>query len=881
MRYFLLHKDPSDLVATMTVRDLSAESEETLSGRFQDVFTEFLKRYRQNPVLVDNLTEMRKWDRLAETLGYDAFDASFVLDGRRLKQVLFPRRDPTSTPLSELSKQLLSVLGELPLITLQTMADAYPDWLALQTILNEWMLLRMKEVGLREEQVSVLHELAFRPVPSLLSGETEDDEVAPTNLEIFANSCRQTFLERTRQTQTNAFEDRPGQLQMLESVANALAYDQLLVIEAGTGTGKSLAYLLPSALFAQATREKVLVATHTIALQEQLRTKDIPLLQSLIGDDLRVALLKGRNHYVCLRKVARYTHSPEELLDGARDFVVKVSVWLSETDAGDREELSMTADEVEHWRLIQSETETCLNKKCPFFRHCYYFSAHERANEAHIVLANHSLVLSDLMTDHRILPAYQRLVLDEAHHLEDQATKQFGAEVTQFELQKLMDRLAGTHGILPDLRRGLAAYAQANSGEGQRLIPQVEQLNRLVTQAIDDTKAFFTALNAWLKQSSSKSEQRLTTTVVQSSAYQYTLDAVETLLQTNRQLATSLAELQLLIDNIEVEESLFERLEEVAGRGRELTHGLQVCIDVAGARAPETDFVGWAAKAAGDRVSLHLAPLSVAHILERDLFANKATVVLTSATLAVANSFQYLEDRVGLTPFKAKERLDERLVASPFAYREQALLCVPNDFPDVRDEAAFTAAVAEAIVAIGTMTRGRTMALFTSRQMLKQVHTVVEDLLKDEGIATLAQGIHDHRRSRLLEQFKVGNRTVLFGLDSFWEGVDVQGEALTSLIIVKLPFPVPSHPIMEARSELLRRQGKQPFREYSIPQAVIRFTQGFGRLIRSQSDRGVVFVLDKRIVTERYGRVFIESLPDIPVISGSLGSLCQKAKAYL
>ncbi len=890
MRYFVIH--PMSETGTdyrWTVHDTATDGViDAFHGTFEEVYPAFLKHYHYEPIFIEKISDKYPIDDLVEELGYAPMDERRFIDEKRLSQMIFPKKSSSGkssnkeVPFDRQVMALMSVISSLPLITLQVMADAYADWEALQSLLNEWILQRMKEEGSREKEVHVVHELAFKPVARFDDSEAFDNESIEGDLSGFADRCVQLFTDQTRNHAGLPFEDRPGQLQMMKHVAEALAEDLLLVIEAGTGTGKSLAYLLPSALFAKKTNEKVLIATHTIALQEQLRSKDIPILLSLLDEPLNVAILKGRNHYLCMRKLSRYLRSAGELTITERDFMFKIAVWITETESGDREEISLSGNELESWRLVQSETETCINKKCPFFRHCYYFSARQKASEAHIVLTNHSLILSDLAADHRILPNYSHLVIDEAHHLEDQATKQFGAEITQFELQKTLDRVAGSRGMLPDLQRSLAAYNASHQGEWQRLIAQAEQLQRLVLQATEDMKSFWTHLGSWIKHHHGKSEIRVTRQMVEEFSYRKLKDAASWLSQTRKQMAQSHSEWEQQRMDVDTENPIFERLEDVAGRIKELVYGLQICVDVALAQLPESDYVGWVTKReTGDFFSLHLAPLSVAKILKHELFDDKSSVILTSATLAVAGKFQYLEDRTGLALLKETGRVEEAQVVSPFSYREQALLCVPSDIPEVKDEPKFSEAVAASIINIATFTKGRTMVLFTSRQMLKTVHERVEQPLAKLGITTLAQGIHDHRRTWLLERFKSSSFTVLMGVDSFWEGVDVQGEALTSLIIVKLPFPVPSHPIIEARSELIRQNGKQPFREYSIPQAVIKFTQGFGRLIRAKTDRGVIYVLDKRIVTERYGRLFLESIPEVPLLNQTLDTIYEEAEKFI
>lgn len=891
MRYFVIYST-KQLDYPWIIAELDTELEQpkvVLSGSFLDIYSEFLKKFQHQPIFIDKMSSQKRLIDDIEDLGYDPIPERYFISWIWLAQIVFPKHRPESfhhlpnTAPEHAVRHMLTTLKSLPFTTLQSFADICVDVPVFQEIVQELLLQNMQSASPREQFVEVLHNVAFQPVTIDMSPATiESDDDDHLILDDFSEYCTEFYRQRLREWTGTSLEDRPGQLELIKSVANALAEDQILIAEAGTGTGKSLAYLLPAALFSRQTGEKAVISTHTIALQEQLRKKDLPMLRALLREPIRYAILKGRNHYLCLRKLARHLHSQVELTHGERDFVLKTAVWVTETVAGDREEIALSAQELTYWQLVQSETESCINKKCPFFRFCYYFSAKQLAADADLILVNHSLVLSDLATENRILPRYKRLILDEAHHLEDQATKHFGTEVFQFDLTKIIERTAGSRGLLPDLRRNLVVVAANSGGIAQTLLQQLEQMERIIQQIGDDLKKFWSELTNWSQQLPLKSEMRITGSVVAEKPYEKVNEAAKWLGETRKQLAQSYQKLEELRLDLAVEDPFFDRVADLAGRINELLHGLQVCVHVALVELPENEYVGWVATGGqGKNMSLQLAPLSVALVLKRELFSDKDTVVLTSATLSVAKSFHYIKQRTGLALLEGTERITEKRMESPFSYSQQALLCIPDDLPDVRSDAMFIQAAAEAIIHIAKISAGRTMVLFTSRQMLQQVYQLTQHALAEHQLILLAQGIHDHRRTHLLEQFRNTARTILFGLDSFWEGVDVQGEALTSLIIVKLPFPVPSHPVVEARSELIRQAGKQPFYEYSIPQAVIRFTQGFGRLIRAQSDHGVVFVLDKRIITERYGHIFLKSLPDIPILRGTLAETCKTAQDYV
>ncbi len=901
------------------------DEEQTRSVRdFGELWTLCLKTVGEYPVAVRRHAEKAQvLDILAQEYGYLTVPKERTLDCETLARIGLPtlakhdldtvaaylsetrhremarnnhtiQRPDLHTGLPFVSMSLLKRLQTLPLITLQTLASTVPDR-ALRDVLTQLSIDRMAHYVETDDDLKVVHGIAFikSPEPSFgkvaSAAQTQWRDGGETLTEASLQRLHERFGKRPDDGDQGlfypAFERRLGQEQMIGLVAQALSTDSHLIVEAGTGTGKSLAYLWPSALFAFQTGERVVIATHTIALQEQLRQQDLKVVSEQMGNGVTFALLKGRNNYICMRKLADRVESLPALSVSEQSFYLAVLVWLTGSETGDREEVAFARDEEEYWRQIASETESCVGKRCPFFKDCFYFRARQAAAGANLVLTNHSLVLSDMQADHRVLPSYDRLIVDEAHQFEDQATKQLGAEVAEQDIVRLLDRLLGGRGgLIAETQKSLSARMRSDMPEAGVLLGLLDKLGRLVLRVTQETKVLFHALQQFMNSvTGAQAEYRLTQARTQTVEYGPVRTAITDAAETGKLLAACTREYEQSEMQDELDDSLHARVEDAFGYARELEYALQVCADVLQLRLDQERFVGWITlrKGAGKgRVSLHLAPLSVAQTLERQLFANKRTVILTSATLAVGGSFDFFADGVGMRSFLTEGAARAESVPSPFDYSRQSLLCVPTDLPDVRNRDAYTEAVGRAITRIATLADGRTLVLFTSNQMLAQVYSREHERLRDGGITLLAQGYHDHRKTRLIEAFRREEKAVLFGVNSFWEGIDIRGDDLSCLVIVKLPFAVPSHPVVEARGELYEKAGKRPFFDYSVPQAVIRFTQGFGRLIRSQSDRGTVFVLDTRIVLSNYGRLFIRSLPGPKVCIGSLDETCEQALAF-
>jgi ATP-dependent DNA helicase DinG len=597
------------------------------------------------------------------------------------------------------------------------------------------------------------------------------------------------------------YEFRPGQLEMAEAVESALNEGRHLIVEAGTGTGKTLAYLVPAIL----SGRRVVVSTGTKNLQEQLFFKDIPFLERHFERPLRACYMKGRNNYACRQKI--YDAEKEPVLSGLEevaDFEI-IRQWEKTTETGDRAEIRQLSDASTAWAKIDARRERCPGQKCPQFERCFITRMQQRARESDIIIVNHHLFFADLAVKDEdfggIIPDYAAVIFDEAHEIEDVAGQYFGVSLSNHQLQ--------------ELRRDIAALARRKGFGSQELDRTLEALE-------DCAERFFARFGE------AEGREAFAERAELRRAREY-LDLVSVL-----ELAA--AQIELLKNAPEEAAPLFRRAVEAGEK-------LKFLIE-----SDDRSYVFWVERR-GRGCYLQATPIDVSAILAERLFERVDTVVLTSATLAVAGGFDYIESRLGLRGARSL------IVSGSFDYAEQALLYVPEHLPEPR-EAAFPAAAAQEVIRLLRASRGRAFVLFTSYQ---QMQAVYDRVALEIDYPVLVQGTGP--RHALLEEFRNTPHSVLFATSSFWQGVDVPGEQLSCVIIDKLPFAVPSDPVVAARIRAVEEEGGDAFEEYQVPQAALFLKQGFGRLIRSRSDRGVLALLDNRILRRRYGRLFLESLP--------------------
>lgn len=691
------------------------------------------------------------------------------------------------------------------------------------------------------------------------------------------------------------YEHRPEQIDMLRAVTAAFNNNQHLIVEAGTGVGKSLAYLIPALAFAMRNGRRVVVSTNTITLQDQLYNKDVPDLARILGGkpgspsllgpgEMRVVTLKGRSNYLCTRRWNAYRaadhRTPEEIR-----LLARVMIWLPTTLTGDRSELSMpTPAENAIWSRIAADSESCNPETCQAFQRgqCFFYRARRQAEAAHLIIANHALILSDIATDNHLIPEYHHLIIDEAHHLEEAATSQLGYETDQAAVYALLEGLSGSAG--GERPAGFLSEVRSHFRGSQVPEPVQDSVHELiallhggVARAREGVYAFFNELASFIKEHGPAANGapydqsfRITPGVRRQPDWSQVdvvwdnvslrLRSVIDGLQKLQGILTKQADKQML----EYEDLMADLAAQISYLTRLRERGTAIIAE------PVAGEICWLTVAArGEELGLHSAPLHVGGILAEHLFAQKDCVVLTSATLASAGSFGYMRERLGL------DDADELLVGSPFDYESNALIYLPTDLPEP-NMPNYQKSLEATLIALCRASEGRALVLLTSHSAVRATYAAIGRVLEESGISVLGHGI-DGTPRQLVERFKNAQRAVLIGTSSLWEGIDVVGDALSVLVIGRLPFSVPSDPIFAARSEVF----DDAFNEYAVPQSVIRFKQGFGRLIRSKTDRGVVVVLDQRITSKAYGRAFLQSLPPCTVRRGKAAELPAAAKEWL
>lgn len=697
------------------------------------------------------------------------------------------------------------------------------------------------------------------------------------------------------------FEERREQLLMIDNVCKAFNQEKIAVIEAGTGTGKTLAYLLPAIHWALENRERIVVSTNTINLQEQLIKKDLPFLNQTLDLEFEAVLVKGRRNYICLRKLDDVRNDYFQFDDDEKDELNILIKWAKTTNDGSRSDLSFIPKQ-EIWEKIASESDTCNRLKCPYFRKCFVNKARRRAARAQILVVNHHLLFADLALRHQIgsnsdaavLPPYQRIIFDEAHHLEDVASHYFGAQITRAGILRILARLHRqkknrTLGLLTTLKRRLDKQGQNLSRDladkihnhvSQQLVADILHLNQKTDEI---TGLIFETLNI---QSTGNSQYEIKLRLkenVQKRLFEETslagdvkdyLLALKSLVNNIYQLVEWLHDCQ---QQLKVDwSSMVIEIKAQADRlllAAETINAVVFNCDEAHVRWIETRV----SKYGNNIVRFAVSPLDISETMVNAVYDCYESVIMTSATLAVDQKFTFFNKRTGLAHLDA-ERIHTSILASTFQFEKQVLLGVPLDMP-APNHSDYANRLAEDILKILMRTQGKAFILFTSYGLLNVVYNQLNHSLSKLGITPLKQG--KLNRHELINRFRQDKHSVLFATDSFWEGVDVAGQALENVMITKLPFKVPNEPIIEARYEAIEKEGGNAFMEYAVPIAVIKLKQGFGRLIRSRSDRGTVIIFDNRVVKKSYGKKFLNSLPKCHTAICSQEELMGQLDAFL
>lgn len=670
------------------------------------------------------------------------------------------------------------------------------------------------------------------------------------------------------------FEERPAQVALIKSICHAFNENKIGIYEAGTGVGKSYAYIIPSMLWALSNKERVILSTGTINLQQQLIEKDIPSAEKIIGKKIKAVLMKGRQNYVCMRRLNEAGKERDLFDDDVEQFDALAS-WAKKSKTGSRSDLSFFPSE-SVWSRVNSEADGCFGMRCPFFEKCFVMKIRKEASDAQLIVVNHHLLFADLEArlagagydDTAVLPPFRRIVFDEAHGMENAATSFFSEQINRFKIIKQLNLLYRT-------RRGAIAghictlEALSNKSDFVEKVPILIDAIKTKIALLEDEALLLMPYDFSFR-ICKENAQDVSNLI---NAFADLKQALTNLINTVRLIIDGIDEKNLDSPAVWETKQVLNRLDDANGVCKQFTDWHE---------NPATIF--WFDKVryknkngSGIYPRFYATPLDIAPKMQAGVFEPLETVVCTSATLKTGNSFAYWLNRTG-AQFVEDERRDTNAFESPFPYETNMLLAIPTDIP-LPDSSDFQSCVESAIIDLICAIGGKTLVLFTSYESLISACEASRAVLGMQGITLLRQG--DDDRFRLLESFKQDTSSVLFATDSFWEGVDVPGDALSQVIIVKLPFSVPKDPVFAARSEAITARGGNPFMELSVPEAVIKFRQGFGRLMRRSSDRGAVVVLDRRIVEKRYGSIFLSSIPKTRRITEPLSSVVRAVDAFI
>jgi ATP-dependent DNA helicase DinG len=823
--------------------------------------------------------------------GFEGFYGS-VLDTVEMARIIFPtadgyklsdlavredlqhdrphQADSDAQVTAELFLILVNRLFQLPVSTLNQLSQLSGGLKSdLQQLIDEIILEIDPSSQKWHEYVEIWNTLALKKIQSHSSSTSRqfrDDYQFPLSEEEKMKMVSKGFT---------SYEKRIGQFQMMDGVYQAFRSGMHTLIEAGTGVGKSLGYLLPVAYFAKESRLPVVVSTHTIQLQEQIIQNEIPLLTKILPFEVKSVLLKGRNHYISLEKFALSLFEENDNYDTTLT-KMQILVWLTETNTGDRDELNLSSGGNIFWNKIKNEqTIFAMNKL--WQEKDFYLRAKNEAQDADIIITNHSLLLSNLTAENTFLPEFDYAIIDEAHHFEKVASQYFGRTLDYLTTRLLLSQFGQYEQRL--LFHELESILDALIANKGNLTPTIK-INQLAADLSYEMDEFF-KLTALYAKSSTPERRGLNRAKVRFLREKGGKEK-NALIHSAERFAFLLKDLQSAIsERLEIIKNHKENLtskqrgkmEEIISFSNELEvlrNTVQECF------IKESNDVKWIEidfRSQQNVTTFYAQPAFVAASLKERFFSVKKGVVLTSATLTINNSFDYMINEMGL----AKETTLTMNIASPFDYKNQVKLLIPEDLPEVNATGLedYVIAITEHIITVAEATKGRMLILFTAHDMLKKTY----ELIKESGFlndyAMIAQGITSGSRSRLTRNFKRYEKAILLGTSSFWEGIDIPGEDLSCLVIVRLPFSPPDEPLTEAKCQIIKQQGGNAFTEYSLPEAILRFKQGFGRLIRSDKDRGIMMVFDKRIITAKYGKDFLKSIPPVPMKKGNIDELVE------
>ncbi|WP_456278574.1 ATP-dependent DNA helicase DinG [Bacillus sp. AK128] len=768
--------------------------------------------------------------------------------------------------------QLLQKLVSLPFVTIKRLLELSASFTSdLQDLLEELLKAKEQQQRLDEDQFDIINGIALRKL-------IEVEETNHTASKLSYPTVRQQFVSKLKESQLfPEGEIRESQLEMMDLIQKAFHGREHALIEAGAGLGKTIAYLLPAAIHSRSKGSKVVISTNTIQLQHQLLQRDLPLINKIVEQDISAVVVKGRSHYLSLFRFEQLLKESDDNYDSILT-KAKILIWLTETETGDIEEINLPSGGQFLWERLSTDYPTKDQISSHWNSRCFYRQMQKRAERADLIITNHSILCRDLLQE-SFIPEYQEVIIDEGHQFIDIVGEFLGRQLDYVSASYTLSRLGSLQegGIVRDLSKVLKKQLTSD-------LYSLDEKIVLLKAELDD---LFRMLRSYALSKARNDNQEGTRITFKFEASKQAGLKWNAIIECVNRIRFTISDTSIIMDHIlhKIEKNFTKnsRLTMIATDFNQIKNRMyEWNQSLIGLFLSEDDqYVTWMEideKGAFNSTSLFLQPFDSSDILADTLLAKKNSVVFTSATLSVKQSFTYMIERIGLSDFHPICAS----LPSPFDFSAQAQVLIPTDLPTVKavSNEEYIQAISTHIAAIAKVTRGRMLVLFTSYDMLKKTYFQVKDQFELEGMTLIGQGISSGGRSKITKTFMQSEHAVLFGTSSFWEGVDFPGETLTCLVIVRLPFTPPSQPLFEAKAKQLEKNGVNSFNELSLPQAVLRFKQGFGRLIRTKNDKGVVFVFDKRIITTWYGKAFLQSLPELTIKKGSLPSLLQNMKSW-
>ncbi|MCL6571632.1 MAG: ATP-dependent DNA helicase DinG [Bacillus sp. (in: Bacteria)] len=804
----------------------------------------------------------------------DGYKLTDLAEREKLNHDRPHQADSDAFVTAELFLILFNRLSSLPLLTLRKLSQLAGGLKSdLQQLLDELLIKKDDLIEILPDSIEIFNNLALRILQgnqNINEGKTKFDY--PISEQEKIKLVKQAF---------QVFEKRIGQFTMMDSVYASFQSNKHTLIEAGTGVGKSLGYLLPLAYFSKQKGLPIVVSTHTIQLQEQILKKEIPLLAKILPFQLNTVLLKGCNHYISLERFSQTLAQENDNYDTGLT-KMQILVWLTETETGDQDELNLSSGGQIYWNKIKNEPTMFLRSQ-EWEERDFYLRSKRKAVDADLIITNHSLLLWDLKGEGSILPDFAYAIIDEGHHFEKVASQFFGQTLDYLSTRLLV----GQFGLFEQkqlfhVMEGLIASVPKQK---EKLLPPSD-LNKIVVDLTFEIDEFFKliALFAKTKIVNKKGFNRAKVRF----SHQDETKEKKALVHSAERFAFLLKDLYSSISNrlewikrekeslTHTEENKMEEIQSFLTEISELRNTVINCF------IKESHDVKWIEidiRSPQNVTTFMAQPASVAEQLREQFFQLKKGVVITSATLTVNKSYDYIMNEIGLDP----NTTCQMTIPSPFEYSNQVQLLIPEDLPEINSVSLdeYVIAITEHIITIAEATKGRMLILFTAYDMLKKTYELIKESGFLDDFAMIAQGITSGSRTRLTRNFQRYDKAILLGTSSFWEGVDIPGEDLSCLIIVRLPFSPPDEPLTEAKCQLIKNRGGNAFTEYSLPEAILRFKQGFGRLIRTENDRGIMVVFDKRIVTTKYGKAFLDSIPSVPIKKGAIDELVEIIHTWL